>query len=162
VTFAPLALSLTLAGLGFGIAVVPVTSVALSVVPPEHSGMAASATTTAREVGSVVGVAVLGSLFNGRLTVDLTERLTHLGVPAPFRSVVITAVETGQVPSGGKGATGAEATYGPIVAKVISAAYGAFHTGLSISLVVAGGVILGSGLVAWFTFAGATTAEAED
>ena len=161
ITFAPLALSLMLAGLGFGIAVVPVTSVALSVVPPEHSGMAASATTTAREVGSVVGVAVLGSLFNGRLTVDLTERLTHLGVPAPFRSVVITAVETGQVPSGGKGAAGAEAAYGPIVAKVISAAYGAFHTGLSISLIVAGGVILGSGLVAWFTFAGATTAEVE-
>ena len=47
------------------------------------------------------------------------------------------------------------------MAKVISAAYGAFHTGLSISLIVAGGVILGSGLVAWFTFAGATTAEVE-
>jgi EmrB/QacA subfamily drug resistance transporter len=163
VTFAPLALSLMLAGLGFGIAVVPVTSVALSVVPPEHSGMAASTTTTSREVGSVVGVAVLGSLFNGQLSVDLTRRLTHLGVPAPFRSIVITAVETGQVPSGGKGAAGAEQAYGPIVAKVISAAYGAFHTGLSVSLIVAGGVILASGIVAWFTFAGpGALQEAED
>ena len=163
VTFVPLALSLMLAGLGFGIAVVPVTSVALSVVPPEHSGMAASATTTSREVGSVVGVAVLGSLFNGRLTVDLTQRLTHLGVPAPFRSIVITAVETGQVPSGGKGAAGAEQAYGPIVGKVIDAAYGAFHTGLSVSLIVAGGVILASGIVAWLTFAApGAVLDAED
>jgi EmrB/QacA subfamily drug resistance transporter len=163
VTFVPLALSLMLAGLGFGIAVVPVTSVALSVVPPEHSGMAASATTTSREAGSVVGVAVLGSLFNGRLTADLTERLTHLGVPPQFRSIVITAVETGQVPSGGKGAAGAEQVYGPIVAKVIGAAYGAFHTGLSVSLIVAGGVILASGIVAGFTFAGpGALPDAED
>jgi predicted MFS family arabinose efflux permease len=154
VTFTPLALSLMLSGLGFGIAVVPVTSVALAVVPPEHSGMAASATTTSREVGSVVGVAVLGSLFNGRLTADLTTRLTHLGVPPAFRSIVIQAVETGQVPTGGKGTAGATQAYGPIVAKVINAAYGAFHTGLSISLIVASGVILGSGLVAWFTFTG--------
>ena len=61
-SFATLASALALAGLGFGIAVVPVTSVALAVVPPEHSGMAAGATTTSRELGSVVGVAVLGSL----------------------------------------------------------------------------------------------------
>jgi hypothetical protein len=56
---------------------------------------------------------------------------------------------------------GAQAAYGPIVAKVINAAYGAFHTGLSISLIVAGGVILASGLVAWFTFAGGTVSEVE-
>ena len=83
--------ALALAGLGFGVAVVPVTSVALAVVPPEHSGMAAGATTTSRELGSVVGVAVLGSLVNGHLTVDLTRRLAELGVPAGFRTVVINA-----------------------------------------------------------------------
>jgi EmrB/QacA subfamily drug resistance transporter len=68
VSFVTLALSLTVAGFGFGIVVVPVTSVALGEVPAEHSGMAASATTTSREIGSVVGVAALGSLFNGELT----------------------------------------------------------------------------------------------
>jgi len=153
IEFLPLALTLTLAGIGFGIAVVPVTSVALSVVPADHSGMAASATTTSREVGSVLGVAVLGSLFNGKLTNDLTERLDELDVPAPFQTVVIDAVKTGGVPKGGTGAAGAEATYGSIVTRVIDAAYAAFHTGLSISLIVAGGVILASGVVAFATFA---------
>ena len=153
VDFATLAPALALAGLGFGVAVVPVTSVALSVVPAEHSGMAAGATTTSRELGSVVGVAVLGSLLNGTLTVDLTRRLAGLGVPAGFRTIVINAVETGQVPKGTGGAAAAQQAFGPIVAHVIDAAYGAFRTGLSISLVVAGVVILVSGLIAWVTLA---------
>jgi EmrB/QacA subfamily drug resistance transporter len=154
VGFATLAPALALAGLGFGVAVVPVTSVALAVIPAEHSGMAAGATTTSRELGAVVGVAVLGSLVNGHLTIDLARRLAGLGVPAGFRDVVITAVETGQVPKGGAGGAAAAAqAFGPIVAKVIDAAYGAFRAGLTISLLLAGAVILVSGLVAWFTLA---------
>jgi hypothetical protein len=150
--FASLALPLALAGAGFGIVVVPVTSVALAVVPPARSGMAASVTTTSREMGSVVGVAVLGSLVNGHLTVGLAHRLAELGVPKAFQGIVITAVEQGQVPSG-SGAAGAEQANGPIVAKVINAAYNAFHRGLTTSLIVAGIVILASGLVASFTLA---------
>jgi hypothetical protein len=149
-SYVPLMLSLTLAGIGFGIAVVPITSVALSILPARHSGMAASATTTSREVGTVVGVAALGSLFNTQLTHFLTERLIQLQVPEQFRELVITAVLTGQVAGG---SAEAEAQYGPIVAKVISAAYDAVHSGVSISLLVAGCVIIVSGLVAWLTFA---------
>jgi EmrB/QacA subfamily drug resistance transporter len=148
--FGSVAVSLTLAGIGFGVAVVPVTSVALAVVPAEHSGMAASATMTSRELGTVLGVAVLGSLVNSHLTGDLTRRLVDLGVPAPFQKVVITAVETGQVP-GGSQAAGAQQAFGPIVAKVIDAAFGAFRAGLSIALIISGVMLLGAGLVAWLT-----------
>jgi hypothetical protein len=148
--FTMLAVSLTVAGLGFGVAVVPVTSVALAVVPSEHSGMAASATMTSRELGTVLGVAILGSLVNGHLTADLTHRLVELGVPASFQKIVITAVETGQMPSG-SGAASAEQAFGPTVAKVIDAAYGAFRSGLSVSLVISSLILLGSGLVAWLT-----------
>ena len=152
VSFAYLTLTLTLAGIGFGIAVVPITSVVLSVVPAKHSGMAASATTTSREVGTVLGVALLGSLFNTRLTEYLTRRLIELEVPEQFRSIVMEGVLTGKVPSGAEGAAAAEAQYGPLVAKVIGAAYEATHSGVSFALLVAGGVILASGIVAWFTF----------
>jgi hypothetical protein len=145
-----LALALTVAGFGFGVAVVPVTSVALTVVPGEHSGMAASATSTSRELGSVVGVAVLGAIVNGHLSGDLAHRLSALGVPPAFQKIVITAVETGQVPSSaGGGAAKAQQAYGPIVAKVIDAAYAAFHNGLNASLTISGLTILVSGLVAW-------------
>ncbi len=151
IDFAALTAVLALAGLGYGVAIVPVTTVALGVVPAEHSGMAAGATTTSRELGAVVGVAVLGSLVNGHLTVELTRRLADLGVPPAFRSVVISAVETGQVPKGSGGAAAAAQAFGPIVAHVIDAAYSAFRNGLSISLLVAGAVMLASALIAWTT-----------
>jgi len=96
----------------------------------------------------VVGVAALGSLFNTKLIDFLTARLIQLEVPEQFRKIVIDAVLTGQV----QGADAAEDQYGPIVAKVIGAAYDAVHSGVSFSLLVAGCVILASGIVAWFTF----------
>jgi predicted MFS family arabinose efflux permease len=153
-SFLALALPLALAGLGFGVVVVPATSVALGEVPSEHSGMAAAATTTSRELGTLIGVAVLGSLVNGQLVGGLSQRLAELGVPGAFRGIVINAVETGEVPKGSS-LGGVTQAFGPVVAKVIDAAYGAFRSGLSISLIVAGGVIIGSGVVAWATLAAA-------
>ncbi|TAN30131.1 MAG: MFS transporter [Actinomycetota bacterium] len=143
-----LTLSLTLAGLGFGITVVPVTSVALSVIPSRHSGMAAATTNTARALGVIVSVSVLGSLLNGELTNSLARRLELLGVPANFRDIVISAVETGSMPTGGSsGISQIEKAYGPLVLKVINAAYEAFHNGLTIALMVAGLLMLVSALV---------------
>ncbi len=151
VTYLPMVFSLLLAGIGFGIAVVPITSVALSALPARHSGMAASATTTAREVGTVIGVAALGSLFNTKLIDFLTTRLIQLEVPEEWRTFVVDAVLTGQF--SGAAAEEAEKLYGDVVAKVVGAAYAAVHSGVSLALIVAGCVILASGVVAYFTFA---------
>lgn len=141
--------ALTLAGLGFGITVVPVTSIALGVIPARHSGMAAATTNTARALGVIVSVSVLGSLLNGELTNSLNLRLIALGVPANFREVVISAVETGSMPTGGSGSVAQiEKAYGPLVLKVINAAYEAFHSGLSIALDVAGILMLVSAVAA--------------
>ena len=85
-----------LAGIGFGIVIVPVNATALSSLPAANSGMASSAVNTSRELGAVAGVAILGSIVNGQLTVNLTARLIQLGIPASFRQLVITAVTTGQ------------------------------------------------------------------
>ena len=141
-----LALSLALGGLGFGLGVVPVTATALNEVPPEHSGMAASATNTSRELGAVMGVAVLGALVNAHLTADLSARLHALHIPNVFQALVLQAVETGQVPTSAP--SGDVAKYGQIVNRVIRAAYGAFRDGLHISLIVAGTAILAGALVA--------------
>ena len=73
--FVPLAAALAVAGIGFGVVVVPLTSAVLSAIPAAQSGMAASATNTSRQLGAVVGVVALGSLVNAHLTTDLTNRL---------------------------------------------------------------------------------------
>ena len=157
-SFGPLAVSLAVAGLGFGVAVVPVTTSVLGLVPPEHSGMAASATNTSRELGAVFGVAVLGALVNAHLTSDLSHRLKVLGIPPNFQSIVINAVETGTIPSGGK-APGSASSYGAIVQHVISAAYGAFHAGLSSALIISAILILLAGAVSAITGRGSQSPE---
>ena len=152
-SYAPLAAALALTGIGIGMTVVPITSAALSAVPPARSGMAASATNTSREIGAVTGVAILGALVNAQLRSSLTSRLKHLGIPANFQSIVIHAVETGGVPSSGKtqGAGGAAgAGQGALVQEVIHAAYSAFYSGLRAALVLAAILVLAAGV---FTFA---------
>jgi predicted MFS family arabinose efflux permease len=150
--YAPLAAALALTGIGIGTTVVPITSAALSAVPAERSGMAASATNTSREIGAVTGVAILGALVNAQLRSSLTGRLKHLGIPANFQSIVIHAIETGGVPPSGntKGAGGAAgAGQGSLVQEVIRAAYSAFYAGLHAALYLSAFLVLAAGL---FTF----------
>ena len=147
--YLPLASALALTGLGIGATVVPITSAALSAVPPARSGMAASATNTSREIGAVIGVAVLGALVNAQLRSSLTGRLQHLGIPDNFQSIVIHAVETGGVPSSGntQGAGGAAgAGQGALVQEVIHAAYSAFYAGLHAALLLSAVLVLAAGL----------------
>jgi EmrB/QacA subfamily drug resistance transporter len=150
--YLPLAAALALTGIGVGSTVVPITAAALSAVPPQRSGMAASAANTSREIGAVTGVAVLGALVNAELRASLTSRLRHLRIPVNFQAIVIHAVETGAVPSNGQGAGGAApAGEGTLVNEVIHAAYNAFYAGLRAALFLAAFLVLGAGLFAVIT-----------
>ena len=147
--YAPLALALALTGIGIGTTVVPITSSALSAVPPERSGMAASATNTSREIGAVTGVAILGALVNAQLHSSLISRLGHLGIPANFQSIVINAIETGTVPSSGRANGAGPAGEGQLVQEVIHAAYSAFYSGLHAALLLSACLVLAAGLFAF-------------
>ena len=154
VNFATLGWVLPLAGIGIGMLLVPVTSVPLTVVPPERSGMAASATNTSREMGAVFGVAILGSIVNAKLTGDLAARLKAIGIPPNFQSLVEHAIQTGGASQGGA-ATSAEhnknAAVAKIATKVVNAAYNAFGSGLHEALLLSGCLILAGAVVAALT-----------
>ncbi|PZS19986.1 MAG: MFS transporter [Pseudonocardiales bacterium] len=126
-SFTPLAIVLAVAGLGFGIAVVPLTSAVLGHVPAAHSGMAASATNTSRQIGAVVGVVALGALVNSHLTGDLAGRLRDLGITGSLQSLIINAVETG---GGGQGRRFDIAHPPPLFKPIVDAATGAFRSGV--------------------------------
>jgi EmrB/QacA subfamily drug resistance transporter len=141
-----------LAGIGFGIVIVPVNATALSSLPAANSGMASSAVNTSRELGAVAGVAILGSIVNGQLTVNLTQRLIQLGIPASFRSLVITAVTTGQTQSEEAGLNPAtRKQFAVLIKKVVNAAYGALQHGLDIALIASALLLLVSAGVAYTT-----------
>ena len=153
VTFGTLGWVLPIAGIGIGTLLVPVTSVPLTVVPPERSGMAASATNTSREMGAVFGVAILGAIVNAKLTGDLAARLKAIGIPPNFQSLVLHAVQTGGTSGGAAGSAehSKNATVARIATKVVNAAYDAFGSGLHEALELSGSLILVGAVVAFFT-----------
>jgi EmrB/QacA subfamily drug resistance transporter len=139
------------AGVGFGILIVPVTSAALSSVPPEHSGVAASVTNTSRELGAVAGVAILGSVVNGQLTVNLMHRLAQLGIPPMYREMVINAVTTGTVAQQRKALGPVGPALQKIIDHVVGAAYQAFTHGVNLALGAATVLLVASAAVAYVT-----------
>jgi MFS family permease len=54
-------------GIGSGLVNAPITQAAVSGMPPSQAGVAAGIASTSRQVGSSLGVAVVGSILAGRL-----------------------------------------------------------------------------------------------
>ncbi|MEV6191574.1 MFS transporter [Streptomyces sp. NPDC051920] len=92
------ALWLTVAGLGFGFAVVPAMSTALGALPRDRAGSGSGLLMTVRQVGSAVGIALLGSLlastYAGRLD---TSALPRAAARAADDSVVGAHVVAGRL-----------------------------------------------------------------
>lgn len=136
--FGDLSFSLALAGLGFGVAVVPLTAAVLGHVPAAFSGMAAGATNTARQLGSVVGVTALGALVSATITNDFGKNLDQRGVPSGLKDAILGILQTG-----GSGAAGLDIAHpSPDIAPLVHAATAAFRTGLHIALLVSAALIL--------------------
>jgi EmrB/QacA subfamily drug resistance transporter len=138
-SFTALAVVLAVAGVGFGIAVVPLTAAVLGHVPAAHSGMAASATNTSRQIGAVVGVTALGALVNSHLTGDLARRLNDLGITGSVQSLIVNAVETGGGSQGGS----IDIAHPPkLLRPIVDAATAAFRNGLHQALLASAVLIL--------------------
>ncbi len=157
--YLPLAAALALTGIGIGSCVVPITSSVLATVPPERSGMAASTTNTSREVGAVMGVAVLGAIVIGKLQSALVASLTQLGLPKYIQPIVINGVLTGQEPSVGGSSSQAPAGQGQLVREVIHATYSAFLSGLHDALFVSAGLVAAAGILTAVTITVASERE---
>jgi len=142
--FAALTVVLAVAGLGFGIAVVPLTSAVLGHVPAARSGMAASTTNTARQLGSVVGVAALGAIVNGFLTHDFAHTLAARGTAKGAIDYILALIETG-----GSDARNIDLAHPPeIIKSLVDAAAQAFRTGMHVALLVSGAFILLAAMLA--------------
>ena len=102
---------------------------------------------TSREIGAVTGVAVLGALVHAQLHADLVSKLTHLGIPPNFQSIVVNAVETGGVPPSSTTSSAGVASNAAIVQQVINAAYHAFGTGRHAALYLSAGLVICAGIL---------------
>jgi len=90
---------------GFGCVVAPLQSLILARVPPTAAGSASGVLATIQQVGSAVGVALIGVLLFGRLASDadaasgralprLERSLAGLALPLPAVHAITTAFQT--------------------------------------------------------------------
>lgn len=141
--FAELATALAVAGLGFGFAVVPVTSAVLAHMPAAQSGMAAGATNTARQLGAVVGVTVLGALVSSTMSRSLGADLGANPLFGGVKDAILSAFY-----SGGDAAKGLDFAHpGPLIAPLVDATATAFRSGIHLALLASAAIIVISAAV---------------
>jgi len=75
-----LALGYVCVGLGFGFVNPPITNTALAGMPRAQSGTASAITACSRQFGSVLGVAIVGSLVSDRFAAALAPKLAALHI----------------------------------------------------------------------------------
>lgn len=75
-----LALGYVCVGIGFGFVNPPITNTALAGMPRTQSGTASAITAGSRQFGSVLGVAIIGSLVSDRFRATLAPKLAALHV----------------------------------------------------------------------------------
>lgn len=79
-------------GVGVGMATAQLTSVILADVPVAESGQASGFQTTVRQLGSALGVALLGGLLITTMTSQTESRLADTGLPADLQARVVELV----------------------------------------------------------------------
>nr|WP_244962654.1 MFS transporter [Cryobacterium roopkundense] len=80
-------------GLGVGLATAQLTGVVLKDVPVDKSGQGSGTSSTARQIGSALGIAVLGTILFTSAGASLDTRLVDLlDVPPAVRAQIVDAV----------------------------------------------------------------------
>lgn len=79
-------------GFGVGLATAQLTGVVLKDVPIEQSGQGSGTQSTARQIGSALGIAILGTVLFTSAGASLSGSLDDRGVPAAQRDSVVSAV----------------------------------------------------------------------
>ncbi|MGJ9404701.1 MFS transporter [Nesterenkonia aurantiaca] len=125
-----LGLGVTVFGIGFGTGITPGTELIIAGLPAERRSVASAVNDITREVGGVLGIAVLSSILVSYYRDDIRPALT--GLPGEVSEVA---------ESGAGGAIGIATTLGPEGEDLAAAAREAFAQGLSASMWV-GAVIL--------------------
>lgn len=96
-TFFTLLPGLMVYGIGFGLANSTLTNIILSEVERERSGAASGATATSRQMGTSIGVAVVGSLLTATTIIKAIAKVGS----SPDLSPSVKAAATGLIRSGG-------------------------------------------------------------
>lgn len=89
-----LAVPLFVYGIGVGFATAQLTNIVLSDIPTARSGLASGTNSTMRQLGSALGIAVLGTVLFSGLADGSRDRLGGVpGIPAQAREAIVEALD---------------------------------------------------------------------
>ncbi|QFU86373.1 MFS transporter [Amycolatopsis sp. YIM 10] len=125
--YGPTLLGLVLVGAGVGVAMPTSANALMGAIPRERAGIASGLTSTLQELGTSLGVAILGSVVAARFAAELPSFLPD-GVE---RSVGLALQATGGVP------------------EVVRDVRDAFVSGISMSLLCGSVAAVAAGALAW-------------
>ncbi|RKT79701.1 EmrB/QacA subfamily drug resistance transporter [Terracoccus luteus] len=140
-------------GFGVGLATAQLTGVVLVDVPLQRSGEGSGLQSTARQIGSALGIAVLGTVLFTTAGARLESGLTDAGVPATAQTQVVDAV----VESSGGAIAGLAAD--PATAPAATVARQAFSDATQAAAFTAAGFLV-LGLLASLSLGGSSAAPA--
>jgi EmrB/QacA subfamily drug resistance transporter len=132
------AASMVLLGLGMGNVMAPATEAIMGALPPARAGVGSAVSSTVRQVGGVLGVAVLGSLLSSIYGTRLGASL-H-GVPV--------AVAKAAGDSVGAASQIAARLGGAPARELLASSHSAFIHGMDVTVITAAGVALLGALLA--------------
>lgn len=129
-------------GHGMGATMAPMTAAVMNSVGPQRAGLGSAMTNTSREIGGVLGIALLGTILTTKLKSSLAPALAGLGLSTPQQAAVASSAGHGQLVLQGLGLSPAQET-------AVRAAFGrSFLDGFQIALLVGGLVLIVAAIVA--------------
>ena len=132
------ALGMGVMGLANGVTITPATTVVLNDLGVEKAGDASNVNQLGRQVGGVLGVAIIGSIFAGLYAASLGDKI-H-GLPGHSRDLATSSIEGALTVSGGLA--------GPQGPKLLDHAYSAFDSAARIGLATCALFLLAAAVVA--------------
>jgi EmrB/QacA subfamily drug resistance transporter len=135
---------LAVCGLGMGLVMAPTTSAVMASAPMERSGQAAGILATMRQVGSVLGISVIGAILQSQLVSNLREALLPIPqIPAAAREQILSAVSSGRL-----GLTGLPNIPGPLGAQLETLFKQEFADSLNTAMIISVYICIVGALVA--------------
>jgi len=123
-------------GIGLGATIAPMTAAVMNSVGPQRAGLGSAMTNTSREVGGVLGIALLGAILTTELKSAFAPAVAGLGLNPQQLEVVSEGAQHGSLVTSGIGLTPTQAT------GLQQAFNEAFMKGFQPALVFAGVIVL--------------------
>lgn len=139
-SYAHVLLGMAIMAMGMAFTMTPMTTLIMASVPPEHAGMGSAMNDTTRELGTTLGVAILGSILSSGYSSKFGNAAAGLSDAA--RNAAESSLAGARVVSSQIGGTEGDALW--ITAR------DAWVHGLELSLLVGAAIILVAAVFTWF------------